>query len=69
MNSFPPIGSMWMHDRFGLVMFLGTEPYENPQPPQSWERLYTIYVLLVSENRRSSGIFAHEDWHEQFTPL
>ena len=69
MTDFPDLGSLWMHDRYGLVMFLGLEPYTNPREPQSWDTLYTVYVLLIEQNRRTSGIYAPLDWFDQFTPV
>lgn len=69
MNDFPDLGSLWLHDRYGLVMFLGSEPYTNPTPPQSVPELHTVYVLLIEQNRRTTGIYAPLDWFDQFTPV
>ena len=59
---FPDLGTLWMHERYGLCVFLGAEPYKHT-------RLYTVYVLIVQTQHNTEGIFAPIDWHEQFTPV
>ena len=61
-NSFPDLGTLWMHERYGLVMYLGEEPYRDTT-------LYTVYVLFVRSQRHTEGIFEPVDWYEQFTPV
>ena len=60
MTDFPDLGTLWMHHRYGLVMFLGSEPYTETS-------VHTVHVLLVEQNRRTTGIYAPVDWFDQFT--
>ena len=60
---FPDLGTLWMHTRYGLCVFLGAEPLGGRSS------LYTVYVLIVRSQHNTEGIFAPTDWHEQFTPV
>ena len=62
MIPFPDLGTLWMHKRYGLCVYLGAEPLED------CSSLYTVYVLIVQTQHNTEGIFAPVDWHEQFTP-
>ena len=60
---FPDLGTLWMHTRYGLCVYLGAEPLED------CSSLHTVYVLIVRTQHNTEGIFAPIDWHEQFTPV
>ena len=62
----PDLGTLWMHERYGLCIYLGAEPLTTPADCSS---LYTVYVLIVRAQHNTEGIFAPTDWHEQFTPV
>lgn len=63
---FPDLGTLWMHKRYGLCIYLGAEPLTTPVASSS---LYTVYVLIVQTQHNTEGIFAPVDWYEQFTPV
>ena len=62
----PDLGTLWMHKRYGLCVYLGAEPFGDTGFGSS---LYTVYVLIVRTQHNTEGIFSHVDWHEQFTPV
>ena len=62
----PDLGTLWMHKRYGLCVYLGAEPLGDTGFGSS---LYTVYVLIVRTQHNTEGIFSHIDWHEQFTPV
>ena len=65
---FPDLGSLWMHTRYGLCVFLGAVPFGDTGFSDK-SRLYTVYVLIVRSQHNTEGIFAPVDWHEQCTPV
>lgn len=64
----PDLGSLWMHSRYGLCVYLGAVPFGDTGFNDA-SRLYTVYVFVVRKQHRTEGIFAPIDWHEQFTPV
>ena len=63
----PDLGTLWMHERYGLCIYLGAEPLEKQGAECS--SLHTVYVLMVRTQHNTEGIFSPIDWHEQFTPV
>ena len=61
----PDLGTLWMHDRFGLVMYLGAQRLGD----YIGSSLYTVHVLIMQTQHRTEGIFSAIDWHDQFTPV
>ena len=62
----PDLGTLWMHSRYGLCIYLGAVPFGDTGFGSS---LYTVYVLIVRTQHNTEGIFSHVDWHEQFAPI
>ena len=66
MIPFPDLGTLWTHDRHGLVLLLGVRPYATT----SWgEQIYSVDVLILQSQHRTTGIFTAHDWNSSFVQL
>lgn len=64
MIPFPDLGTLWTHDRHGLVLLIGARPYATT----TWgEDIYSVDVLILHTQHRTTGIFTAHDWHACMT--
>ena len=63
MSTFPDLGTLWRHDNHGLVLLLGARPYATTM----WgEDIYSVDVLILQSQHRTTGIFTAQDWNASF---
>ena len=64
MIPFPDLGTLWTHDKHGLIMLIGKRPYATT----TWgEDIYTVDVLVLHTQHRTTGLFTAHDWHACMT--
>ena len=64
MIPFPDLGTLWTHDKHGLVLLIGARPYATTM----WgEDVYSVDVLILQSQHRTTGIFTAHDWHACMT--
>lgn len=63
MTSFPDLGTLWRHDNHGLVLLLGVRPYATTT---FGEQIYSVDVLILQSQHRTTGIFTAQDWNASF---
>tara|TARA_R100001509_G_scaffold147814_1_gene105284 strand:+ start:768 stop:971 length:204 start_codon:yes stop_codon:yes gene_type:complete len=64
MNTLPDLGTMWSHDKHGLVLLTGITELAQTS---FGETLYTIQIFRVKDQFHTHGIFGMSDWNRQFT--
>ena len=60
----PDLGTLWAHDKHGLMLLTGIEPLGFTSFGQA---LYTFHVYRLKDDFHTEGIFAMCDWDAQFT--
>jgi hypothetical protein len=64
MNTLPDLGTLWSHDKHGLILLTGIRQ----QGITSFgEMLYTFEVYRLKDDFKTEGIFGMSDWNAQFT--
>jgi len=64
MIPFPDLGTLWTHDKHGLIMLVGMRPYATTT---FGEEIRTMDVLVLQSQHRTTGIFTAHDWHACMT--
>ena len=64
MITLPDLGTLWSHDKHGLVLLTGIEELAKTS---FGEILYTIQIFRVKDQFHTHGIFGMSDWSAQFT--
>ena len=64
MNTLPDLGTLWSHERHGLILLTGIK---QRGCTSFGETLYTFEVYRTKDNFQTEGIFGLTDWHTQFT--
>lgn len=64
MNTLPDLGTLWSHERHGLILLTGIRS----QGITSFgDMLYTFEVYRIKDDFKTEGIFDLTDWRRQFT--
>jgi hypothetical protein len=64
MIPFPDLGTLWTHDKWGLLLLIGARPYATT----TWgEDIYSVDVLILHTQHRTTGLFSAHDWHACMT--
>ena len=63
-HPLPDLGTLWTHDKHGLVMLTGIKELASTSFGQT---LYTVHVYRLKDDFHTEGIFGMSDWHAQFT--
>lgn len=58
-------GELYMHERWGLALLTSVEFHSSAY----WgDKLYTVRVYLLNDDRFTEGLFSRGDWLKQFKP-